>query len=49
MKTAPGEASTAYYTGSSMRGMFRDGDLLDLRAEPFESLTPGDVVAVFDR
>ena len=49
MKTAPGEASTAYYTGSSMRGMFRDGDLLDLRAEAFESLTPGDVVAVFDR
>ena len=49
MKTAPGEASTAYYTGSSMRGMFRDGDLLDLRAEPFESLTPGDVVAVFER
>ena len=49
MKTAPDEASTAYYTGSSMRGMFRDGDRLDLRAEPFESLMPGDVVAVFDR
>ena len=49
MKTARGEASTAYYTGNSMRGMFRDGDTLDLRAEPFESLGPGDVVAVFDR
>ena len=49
MKTDPGEASTAYYTGSSMRGMFRDGDLLDLRTEPFESLVPGDVVAVFER
>ena len=49
MKTASEEASTAFYTGGSMRGMFRDGDLLDLRAEPFDSLTPGDVVAVFDR
>ena len=49
MKTAPEEASTAFYTGGSMRGIFRDGDLLDLRAEPFDSLTPGDVVAVFDR
>ena len=49
MKTAHGEVSTAYYTGNSMRGMFRDGDLLDLRAEPFESLMTGDIVAVFDR
>jgi len=49
MSTAPDEVSTAFYTGSSMHGMFRDGDLLDLRAEPFEALTPGDVVAVFER
>ena len=41
MKTAPGEMSTAFYTGNSMHGMFRDGDLLDLRAEPFDSLEPG--------
>ena len=32
MKTAPDEASTAYYTGSSMRGMFRDGDRLDRKS-----------------
>jgi len=49
MKTAPGEMSLAFYTGNSMHGMFRDGDMLDLRAEPFDSLEPGDVVAVLDR
>ena len=49
MKSAPEEASTAIYTGDSMRGMFRAGDTLELRTERFESLVPGDVVVVFDR
>lgn len=49
MTSAPEEASTVFYTGGSMRGMFRSGDVLELRSERFESLAPGDVVAVFDR
>lgn len=38
----------AYYTGNSMRGMFKHGDILLLSSISFGMLESGDIVAVFD-
>lgn len=48
MSSADG-VKQACYTGNSMKGMFRPGDILILSETAFGKLKRGDVVAVFDR
>ena len=49
MNNVPETPCEAHYTGDSMRGTFVPGETLFLAETAFETLQPGDVVAIFER